>query len=540
MRSASEVDSSLHCDMRKQQLDKLCEAELDVLVIGGGITGVGAALDAVARGFKVGIIEARDWSIGTSSRSSKMIHGGLRYLATGDISVVRESLHERKLIQRNAKHLVRPLSMLLPVYSRSRYSYTRMKLSVGMWAYELLGHKAAAGGLHEWLDKSQILNLVPNLLQEDPGSGYSLQGGFHYHDDSADDCRLVIAVLRKAVHLGAVAVNGVRAKHLIYDSANNKVCGAVVESDLYEQQEAQIRAKVVINATGVWADEVLAGAGKAEEDIEVLPSKGIHLAVSTQKAGINSGIAFFEQNGNANVFIEPWQDGIAFLGTTDAPYSGDLSSPKADENEIAWVLEHASKYLRVPLERTDVIASWAGLRPLVKSNKYSGKKASKDISRRHLLVERSGVITISGGKLTTYRAMAEDAVDAACKQLGSKVKCATKMTEVDGCREPRSDIELEKFVHEDIEMLSISQLRHLDRRYGSNLEKVLHLIECNPSLAERIHSDRPYIMAEVVWAFENEQARTAEDILERRTRISLEAANLDEAKRRIEEVLFNV
>lgn len=518
---------------RADQLARMVRQPLDVLVIGGGITGVGCALDAVARGLRVGIVEADDWAAGTSSRSSKMIHGGLRYLATGDIGVVRDSLRERKAIQRNAAHLVRPLSMLLPVYGRGPIPYDRMKIGAGLWLYELLGHRAAAGGMHTWRPLEELVRMVPNIATTSDVAGGRLRGALHYHDASADDCRLVLAVLRSAVARGAMAVNGARVQRLLRDG--DRVTGAVVRSDVAEA-EVELEARVVVNATGVWADGVLADAGERVTDsgFRLAPSKGIHVAVRRDRAGIESGVAFFEHLGNANVFLEPWQDDLVFIGTTDAPYDGDLARPEATEDEIDWLLRTAGQFLRDPLRREDVVATWAGLRPLVE--KTGGEGASKDVSRRHLLVDDPGVVTITGGKLTAYRSMAQVAIDAAARQLGVRTKSSTLRLALDGCRSLATPSEIEALAVR-FGGIERAQVRHLLRRHGSNVEGLAQLVDADPALADRLHPERPYLAVEALWATRYEQARDVEDIVQRRTRIGIETSDPQLATAAIEAAL---
>jgi glycerol-3-phosphate dehydrogenase len=515
---------------RVAQLEAMAAEPLDVLVIGGGITGVGVALDAVTRGLRVGILERDDWACGTSSRSSKMIHGGLRYLASGDVKVVRESLRERRRIQHNAEHLVRSLPMLLPTYGRGPMPLQRMKLGTGLWMYEALGHRKAAGSLHQWLDVPEFTRLVPGV-HIGPRGRTPLRGAHHYHDASADDVRLVLAVLRTAVANGAMAVNGSPVTSLVRDG--ERVTGAIVGGDAAARAtgsrdgELELQARVVVNATGVWADETLrAGAGDSPIGFRVLPSKGIHLAVRRERVGIESGIAFFGQTDNSNVFIEPWQEDLAFIGTTDAPYDGDLVRPVATTDEIDWLLERVNPFLRDPIGHDDVLATWAGLRPLV-GPEIDGGTRSKDVSRRHLLVDRAGSVTITGGKLTAYRSMAELAVDAAMAQLGRRGKSRTRSLRLEGARSIPSTVEID----EVSTLLGVERTdaRHLLRRHGTNVPHLLQLVRERPELGERLHPDRPYLAVEATWAATHEQARDVEDVLHRRTRLALETRDPEAA-----------
>lgn len=506
---------------------------LDVLVVGGGITGVGVALDAVSRGLRVGIVERDDWACGTSSRSSKMIHGGLRYLATGDVRVVRESLAERARLQRNAAHLVRPLPMLLPSYGRGPVPLQRAKLGAGLWAYEALGHRYAAGSFHRWLDIRELTRIVPGIDPAVQSGGKPLRGAHGYHDAGADDVRLVLAVLRAAIARGAMAANGAPVLRLLRDG--DRVQGAVVGGDAAGSGgELELEARVVVNATGVWADRTITDDDATPPGFRVMPSKGIHLTVRRDRVGIGSGIAFFGQTDNSNVFIEPWQDDLAFIGTTDAPYDGPLDAPMATDEDIAWLLGHVNPFLREPLGTGDVIASWAGLRPLVVAEDQRGE-SSKDISRRHLLVDRPGVVTITGGKLTAYRAMAQIAVDAVVGQLGEKRRCVTHDLRLDGCRGLPTVAE----IGEIAAGLGIERgdARHLLRRHGANVRHLLALMDERPELGERLHPERPYLAVEAAWAASHEQARDIEDVLARRTRLTLETCDPELASERVASLL---
>lgn len=516
----------------------MAAAPLDVLVVGGGITGVGVALDAASRGLRVGIVERDDWASGTSSRSSKMIHGGLRYLSSGDIAVVRESLRERARLQRNAAHLVRPLSMLLPVYGRGWMPLQRLRLAAGLWAYEGLGHRRAAGSVHRWRSLTDVTRLVPGIATNSTAGGGRLRGAEHYHDDSADDVRLVMSVLRTARAHGALAANGTPVLRLLRDG--ERVVGAVVGGDAAAgvpgamNGELELRATVVVNAAGVWVDEVLrAGDDDYPVGFRVLPSKGIHLTVRRDRAGIESGIAFFEQTGNSNMFLEPWQDDLAFIGTTDTPYDGELTDPQATEEEIEWLLGKINQFLRDPLTRADVITAWAGLRPLVAPE--VAEASSKDVSRRHLLVDRAGILTITGGKLTAYRAMAEHTVDAAMHQLGRSGSSRTRELRLEGCRARPSSREIDEVA--TAIGAGRSDARHLLRRHGANVPYLLDLIAQRPELAQRLHPERPYLAVEAVWAVSHEQARDVSDVLERRTRLALETRDPQLAAAQVRSVL---
>lgn len=513
----------LHAGTRDTHLGAMSSRPLDVLVVGGGITGAGVALDAALRGLRVGLVERDDFACGTSSRSSKMIHGGLRYLATGDIRLVREALRERKGIQQRAAHLVRELPMLLPVYG-GRLPWERVKIGAGLWAYDLLG-AWRAGRRHSWLGSAEMLRRVPNLLPD------RLAGGLSYADSQADDVRLVLAVLRTALHHGALLANGAEVVELLTD--DTRVRGARVRR--LHGTDIEIEARVVVNATGVWADRLGAQAPGADA-FSLLRSKGIHLTVRRERVGVESGIAFFSQTGNSNVFVEPWQDDLAFIGTTDDPFDGDIADPQATDAEVQRVLDQVNPFLRDPLMTTDVVTAWAGLRPLVGGSDGSAR-ASKDVSRKHTIVSSPGMVSLVGGKLTTYREMAEEAVDVVARQLDEPVgPSTTATTPLDGCLEVSASGHVD---HLAARMrVDRAVARHLLRRFGSRCEVLAAICDEREDLRERIHPERPYIGAEVAYAARYELARDADDVLTRRTRLALETADRGEAARgAVEEIL---
>lgn len=511
--------------MRGDILAEMASQPLDVLVVGGGITGVGATLDAALRGLRVGLVERDDFACGTSSRSSKMVHGGLRYLATGDVGLVREALRERRSIQQRAAHLVRPLPMLLPVYGW-KIPLQRMKIGTGLWMYDLLG-AWRAGVRHSWLDLSATTRAVPNIDTQ------GLVGGLTYQDAQADDVRLVLAVLRTALHHGAMLCNGAEAVQLLEEG--DRIVGARVASDCLPLPAGEaggtgtidLEAKVVINASGVWADRLYAQVGH-DPGFALLPSKGIHLTVRRDRIGIETGVAFFSQTGNSNVFVEPWAEDLAFIGTTDTPYDGDIARPRAEPAEVDWLLGAVNQFLRDPLGRSDVLAAWAGLRPLVHDGGKVSKRRSKDVSRKHKVVVTPGLVSLVGGKLTTYRAMAQDGIDAAVCQLGRPADtCTTHKVPLEGSSLVSSAPAVDELSRE----LGVDRAvaRHLLRRYGAQCEEIGRLCAERPEWREQLHPDRPYIVAEAVYACRYEMARDAEDIVHRRTRLGLETGDRGEA-----------
>lgn len=508
---------------RRQTLDLMERDGVDLLVVGGGITGVGVALDAAVRGIRVGLVDRDDFASGTSQWSSKMIHGGLRYLATGDVGLVREALRERASIQQRAAHLVRPLPMLLPVYGW-KVPWQRVKMGTGLWLYDLLG-AWRAGVRHSWLPMDQVVRLQSNLEPQ------GLVGALSYADASADDVRLVLAVLRTAVRHGALVANGARVDRFLTEG--ERVTGVALQCD-GESGERTISAKVVVNATGVWADGLYGQSGLAQS-FDVLPSKGIHLTVPKDLVGAETGIAFFSQTDNSNVFIEPWQEDLAFIGTSDDPYDGDLDDPQATPQEIERMLATVNAFVRRPIRPDDVVTSWAGLRPLVNERGERSRK-SKDISRKHKIVETPGLVTLIGGKLTTYRAMAEEGTDVAVRQLGRTFgPCTTDRVPLEGSDLVGSPTSVDQLAAQ----LGVDRAtaRHLLRRYGSAVERIEDLCNADASLSEPLHPERPYIVAEALYGIRYEMARNADDILMRRTRLRIETRDQGEAARpRIQEL----
>ncbi len=496
---------------------------LDVLVVGGGITGAGIAHDAALRGLRVGLVEQDDFASGTSSRSSKMVHGGLRYLATGDIGLVRESLRERRSLQLRAPHLVSALPMLLPIRRR----VSRMKYGAGLWAYDLLG-AWRAGTRHRWQSAHTVRELAPNLAVA------GMRGALSYQDAAADDVRLVISVLRSAVQHGALAVNGVRVEELL--RVGGRVVGARVRSDLAGNDAVDISARVVINAAGVWAGE-LHDRSNISTGLSMLPSKGIHLTVPRSVLGISTGVGLFPQTGR-NVFVEPWSDDLAIVGTSDSPHEGELADPQATDSEIEGLLADVNQFLGTPLARADVLNAWAGLRPLVvEASATSSRRTTRDLSREHRTLEQPGLVAMMGGKLTAYRQMAEEAVDAAVRQLGgSSMRCSTSRAMLDGHATVAEPAAVKQLA--DRMEIAPSVAQHLLRRYGSHAEVIAEICSERPELMEPLHPERPDICAEAVYAYEHELARDAHDVINYRTRLGIETTdNGAAAVNRIDQLL---
>jgi glycerol-3-phosphate dehydrogenase len=500
---------------RQNHLEDMARTPLDVLVVGGGVTGAAILLDAVTRGLRAGLVERDDFACGTSSKSSKMIHGGLRYLAGGDVGLVREALTERRSLQKRAAHLVRPLPMLLPIYGR-KIPFQRLKFGTGLWMYDLLG-AWRAGVRHSWYGVDKVSRLAPNL---DPRG---LVGALAYQDDQADDARLVTCILRTATGLGGLVANGATVEHL--NRVSGRVTGAQVH--LAEGDVLEIDAKVTINAGGVWADTVHTSSG-FDLDMAVVPAKGIHITVPRSVVASDVGVGFYPKVGS-NLFFEPWQDDLAIVGTTDTAYEGDLANPQATPGDVSGVLRELAKLLRHPIRESDVLSTWAGLRPLVQPKGASGlgDGRTQDLSRADRVEVEPGLVTMLGGKLTTHRAMAEKAIDHALKQLRDERPCVTHNVLLEGADLPPTTANVDALVHDS--GLERSTCRHLLRRYGSRARRVLDLANGEPALLLRLHPDRPYLAVEALYAARYEMARTPADIVFRRTRIGIETRDSGDA-----------
>ena len=494
---------------REDALRRLADDPFDVLVVGGGITGAGVALDAASRGLRTALVERDDFASGTSSKSSKLAHGGLRYLQQGEIRLVYQALHERQRLRHNAPHLVKMLAFLLPVLT-GRGSVIPKKLSralgLSMWMYDLTGG-ARIGKLHERISAEQTLEHMPTLPAE------KLAASYLYYDATVDDARLTLAVARTAaIEFGAVAANGVSLVGIEKD-ADGSVCGARVLAD---GQEISVRCRAVVNATGVWSDEVRT-IDEGQDPDSIHPAKGIHITVPWNKIRNDVAVVIPVPKDKRAVFVVPWGD-LTYIGTTDTDYDGPLDNPVVTEADVKYLLDAMSF---TGITREDVVGTWAGLRPLVKSG-ATGKTA--DLSRRHkVTASPRGVVTITGGKLTTYREMAADTVDAIVGHLG---------TTADGVSRRSRTKNLKLRGAEGYENLAADTdplISHLANRYGGETATVLAMAEADPSLREPLVAGLPYIRAEAVYAVRYEMARTVDDILSRRTRARLLARDASAA-----------
>lgn len=499
-------------ETRQDALEAMTRDPLDILVVGGGITGAGIAVDASTRGLKVGIVEAQDWSSGTSSRSSKLIHGGLRYLYQLDFALVKESLRERGLLLRHlAPHLVKAQPLMwplkIPIIERA-YS------AVGVGMYDAIAqfeHRGAVP-IQRHHTKKGSLRLSPALRDD------ALNGSIVYYDARADDARLVVTLVRTATRYGALAASRTQMVEATKDP-DGRVTGAVIE-DLETGRRRTVRARRVIVATGVWTEgtQTLADTSGG---LKVLTSKGIHLVIPKER--IKSKVGLFLRTEKSVLFIVPWKR-YWIIGTTDTRYTEDLREPIADQQDIEYLLAHANSVLRDPLTKDDVIGTFAGLRPLLQPGTLDGDKAkSTKISREHTVTEAApGMVVIAGGKLTTYREMAKDAVDFALgEQRAREIPCVTAQTPLEGA-DGYFALWSSRQVLADSNGLRVDQIEDLLDRYGNNVAEVLEAIRLRPDLGRPLEAAPEYLRADVAFAVTHEGALHLEDILERRVRLAYE------------------
>jgi glycerol-3-phosphate dehydrogenase len=494
---------SLSPGYRADALQKLSTQEVDVLVIGGGVTGAGIALDAAARGLSVGLVEARDFAAGTSSRSSKLIHGGLRYLEQLDFKLVREALRERGLLlTKLAPHLVRPVKFLVPLRHRV---WERGYIGAGVMLYDTLGG-ARALPRHRHLSRRRAFEVAPALAPD------ALIGAIQYYDAQVDDARHTMMIARTAAELGASVLTRARMTELLRDG--DRVTGAHVR-DLESGAEFEVRARVVVAATGVWSDEMSKAAG-IPAPFTVRASKGIHLVVPREKIDLDTGLIL--RTEKSVLFVIPWGRHW-IVGTTDTHWNLDLDHPAASRADVDYVLDHVNAVLRKPITRDDIEGVYAGLRPLLAAKAAETTK----LSREHAVANPvPGLVLIAGGKYTTYRVMAEDAVDVAAKNIPWEVK-ESRTSELpilgaDGYHELwRSRQDLARRTG-----IPLERVEHLLQRYGTAIHDLLWLIGEQPDLGTPIPGAEEYLKAEAVYAVSHEGALHLEDVLTRRTRISIE------------------
>jgi glycerol-3-phosphate dehydrogenase len=492
---------------RAEALAGMAERELDVLVVGAGVVGAGTALDAVTRGLSTGLVEARDWASGTSSRSSKLIHGGLRYLEMLDFALVREALKERGLLlERLAPHLVKPVPFLYPLQHKG---WERLYAGSGVALYDGMSMARGHGrGLptHRHLSRRHALRVAPALKKD------ALVGALQYYDAQMDDARYVATLVRTASSYGAKVANRARVTGFLREG--ERVVGARVQ-DVEAGGEYEIRAKQIVNATGVWTDDTQAMVGERGQ-FHVRASKGIHLVVPKDRINSSSGLIL--RTEKSVLFVIPWGRHW-IVGTTDTDWDLDKAHPAASSADIDYLLEHVNSVLAVPLTRDDVQGVYAGLRPLLAGESDATSKLSREHTVAHPV---PGLVVVAGGKYTTYRVMAKDAVDEAVHGLDMRVaECVTEdvpLLGAEGYRalwNARARIAAQTGIH-------VVRVEHLLNRFGSMAEELLDLIAKDPTLGEPLQFADDYLRAEVVYAASHEGARHLDDVLTRRTRISIE------------------
>jgi glycerol-3-phosphate dehydrogenase len=502
---------------RLASLKRFGEEQFDILIIGGGITGAGIALDAATRGLRAALVEKRDFASGTSSRSTKLIHGGLRYLEHFDFALVREALIERATLTKIAPHLAEPFSFVIPIYQNSRKNYDRpLKMRAGLVLYDLLAGRYGFER-HRRLSRDEALRMASQL---DP---QGLKGAFLYFDAVTDDSRLVAEIIKAAHERGAAIANyaGVSG----FSKKDGKITGVQVRDEL-NGSEINARARIVINATGVWMEDILNLNGRKSDRLSktVRPSKGIHLTVSAERLKVKSAWLIPSLTGHRFYFVVPWE-GRVNIGTTDADYQGDKDSPRAEPREVDEILGAINSYFpSAQLEPADVISTWAGLRPLISDH---DAKNTTEVSRKEEILETSdGLISISGGKLTTYRRMAERVVDLAARRLSEKFGIDSGDTRTNEI--PVGGGELDRNVLKRIarrlaesEKLSPETSEHLVYSYGSNYRLLIDLMQSDEQLRKPLIEGLPHLCAEVVYASRYEMALTLADVLARRTRLAI-------------------
>ena len=498
--------SELNPEQRESAVSQLGHESFDVLVIGGGVTGVGAALDAASRGLKVALIESQDIAAGTSSRSSKLIHGGLRYLQQYDFKLVREALHERELLVSTlCPHLVKPIGFLFPLTEKYK---ERTYVGAGLALYDALRGFQRALPWHKHLSQKQINEVAPSLRPD------IIMGAIKYFDAQVDDARHTLAVARTASRHGAVIATRMNAESLIRDG--KRVVG-VNAKDLVSGKSISIKATVTVMCAGIWSDE-LHKKFNITAGYDVAMSKGVHIVLPG--SAINSEAGIILKTPVSVLFIIPWSDKW-IVGTTDTPYIGDRTEPFSTREDVQYILDQANRVLTPHLKVEEIIGAYAGLRPLVANNK---KSVTTKLSREHTVDHPvPGFVSIAGGKYTTYRIMGKDVIDLAVNELRRIVpESITEklplvgadgyfalMQQVDGIAQESG--------------LEYQTVTHLLNRYGSMISEIIELVKLDPKLGEKLGDELPYIKAEIYYAASNEGARTVDDVISRRTRIAFEA-----------------
>jgi glycerol-3-phosphate dehydrogenase len=460
------------------------QSNWDVIIIGGGATGLGTALDAASRGLKTLLVEQSDFAKGTSSRSTKLVHGGVRYMAQGDIALVKHALQERGLLEINASHLVRKEEFIIPCYDW----FSVAKYLTGLTLYDWLAGKFSFGK-SKYFSKKETLALMPGI--KDKG----LKGAIRYFDGKFDDARLAINIAQTAIEKGATLINYMKVTDLL--KQGDQITG-IKAQDSITGAKFTLNAKVVINATGVFVDDILKMSNPNAKKM-VRPSQGVHIILKKEFLASNSALMIPKTDDGRVLFAVPWH-GHLLVGTTDTPLDEHSLEPRALKQETDFILATAASYFKTPPTEKDILSVFSGLRPLAAPTESNGS-STKEISRDHkLMVSAPGLITITGGKWTTYRRMAEETIDLAIKHSGlPESPCVTKELRIHG-------------------FATATDQSHLNA-YGSDRKHIEELQKSQPELKEKLHPSFPYTAAEVVWSARNEMAETVEDILSRRLRI---------------------
>lgn len=500
---------------RSQAVQEAPQKEFDVAIIGGGIVGAGLAQDAASRGLSVILLEKRDFASGTSSKTTKLIHGGLRYLEQLHFGLTKQLLHERALLEKLAPHMVRDFSFVLPILKEKRFF--GFKAELGLTLYDILAMDVIKDHRHTRLSQKQVIESAPGLSRE------HIVGGLRFHDCITDDARLVMEVVKSACNEGATAIN--YAEVTGFRVEDGKLV-AIKCHDCYAGGDMEIRAKAYINAAGIWSDKLMQMLDPSWHP-RCSPAKGIHIMVPQSAFETNTAL-FLPTKDGRYVFVVPWQRAV-MIGTTDTGYAGDNDNPLANVDEVDYLISVVNTYAGSSrITRDDVIASWAGLRPLVGTPPTESGKATGSVSREHLIyVGPYKVVGLLGGKLTNYRIMADEVLNKLFAQhpdLGSKATPSrTERMMLGGFSDKKEFLTTTAQIAARARKLSIepATLDHLIASYGSDADKVLTVVEKEPELAERVCPDFPPIMAEIPFCIVNESAMLLEDLLFRRMRMGL-------------------
>jgi len=492
-------------EFRTQSLERMRTEQFDVLVIGGGVTGGGAALDATSRGLSVALVEARDFASGTSSRSSKLIHGGLRYLEQLNFSLVQEALKERSLIlDRLCPHLAHPVPFILPLQHRG---WERLYLGSGVLLYDTMAGRHKAVPSHSHLSRSEALRQFPSLRKD------ALIGAIKYYDGQVDDARHTMFLSRTAAQYGAALATSTRVTGLLREG--DRVVG-VRAVDLETSEELEIHARATVNAAGVWTDDIQEMVG-GRGQFNVRASKGVHILVPRDRIHGETGL--ISRTEKSVLFVIPWGKSHWIIGTTDTDWELDRAHPAASRTDIDYLLDHVNAILTSPLTHDDVEGVYAGLRPLLAGE----SEATSKLSREHAVITPvAGLVMVAGGKYTTYRVMAKDAIDLAVQGFPTTVaESTTETTRLAGAEGYHAAWNARHRLAED-SGLHVNRIERLLGRYGSLLHELLEMVAEHPDLGEPLTGADEYLRVEIAYAASHEGALHLDDVLTRRTRISIE------------------